>query len=322
MKTYLRDQIDWDPSFPAEEYAARRNKVRRALAEANLDALYVTTPANLTWLTGYDMIWYHLQSLTGLLVRADADEPVFFDSVGHVTIVSTTPEIRDVVWLERPVDAAPDFSLTDVIVAELDRRGLGNARIGLAKWGYAPHASVLAELEMKLVGRGATVSDAWALVEQERLVKSPLEIAHVRNAAAIADHGMAAGRDAIRIGVTETELEGAIVGSMMKAGGGYPSIRTMIGSGPRAGTHHSPAMRRRIKHGELVFIDLCGCYDRYHVNCNRTFSLGPPDRRWTDLMARSAGCIDAIQAEVKLGQPMSEVERVAQRYIDSVGLRK
>ncbi len=70
MKTYLRDQVDWQQPFPAEEYAVRRAKVRKALMDSSLDAIFVTTPANITWLTGYDMIWYHLQNLTGVLVRA------------------------------------------------------------------------------------------------------------------------------------------------------------------------------------------------------------------------------------------------------------
>ena len=109
---------------------------------------------------------------------------------------------------------------------------------------------------------------------------------------------------------------------LMSAGGGYPGIRTMIGSGPRSGTHHAPPSRRKIKRGDLVFIDFCGCYERYHVNINRTFSLSEPDPRWVDLMDKAAGCIDTVCAEAKLGQPMSTVERIAQRYTDEVGLRE
>ena len=75
---------------------------------------------------------------------------------------------------------------------------------------------------------GARVVDATDLIEDIRLVKSPIEVVHVRKAAAIADEAMAAARDAIRPGITETELEGVIMGTMMKAGGGYPGIRTMV----------------------------------------------------------------------------------------------
>jgi Xaa-Pro aminopeptidase len=318
MKEHLRKQVDWPQPFPPEEYAERRKRVRAALAEAKLDAVYVTIPADLAWLTGYDMIWFHLQNLTGLLVRADRDETLFFDGVGHTTIVSTTPEIREVVWFARG-DTSDHVAL---IADTLKARGLGAARIALQPWAYSPHATVMDELSAKLKGGGASVADGHQLVEALRLVKSPREIAVMKEAAAIADAGMAAGRDAIAAGAMETEIEAAIMAAAMRKGAGYPGIRTMIGTGPRAGTHHSPATHRRIKRGDLVFVDFCGVLHRYHVNLNRTFSLGAPDARWTALMDTSAGCIDAILAEVKVGDPWSKVDKVGQRYLDETNLRK
>ena len=62
MQQYLRDQVDWPQAFPAEEYAARRRRVRDALTAADIDAIVVTLPADPTCLTGYDMIWRHLRS--------------------------------------------------------------------------------------------------------------------------------------------------------------------------------------------------------------------------------------------------------------------
>ena len=322
MQTYLRSQIDWPQAFPAEEYAARRAKVCRALEAAGLDAIYVTTPANITWLTGYDMIWYHLENLTGVLLRADTGEALFFDSVAHTTIVSTTPEIAEVVWLDgAAVSGAVDEAIR-VIVDEVGRRGLAGSRIALELWGYAPHASVMTRFKAALEAGGATIEDGWRMLDEVRLVKSPLEIEHMKTAAAIADEAMTAGRNAITPGLTETQLEGVIVGTMMAAGGGYPGIRSMIGSGPRSGTHHSPAQRRAIKQGDLVFVDFCGVYDRYHVNLNRTFSLGEPDARWTELMDKAAGCIDAIVAGARLGDPLSRVDEIGQAYIDEAGIRE
>ena len=322
MKTYLRDQVDWKQPFPAEEYAVRRAKVRKALTDSSLDAIFVTTPANITWLTGYDMIWYHLQNLTGVLVRADSDDTVFFDSSAHTTIISTTPEISQVVYVDAAaVSGTVDESIS-AIVGGIADKGLSGGRIGLELWGYAPHASVMEALAGALRKGGATVEDHWTLVEKQRFVKSDLEIQHVRKAAEIADLAMVAARDTIRSGIMETEIEGVIMGTMMKAGGGYPGIRTMIGSGPRSGTHHSPPTRRQIKQGDMVFVDFCGCYDRYHVNINRTFSLGEPDPRWTGLMTKAAGCIDTILSEIKLGDSLSKVDAVAQRYTDQSGIRE
>jgi len=317
MQQYLRDQVDWPQAFPAEEYATRRRRVREALAAADIDAVFVTLPADLTYLTGYDMIWYHLRSLTGVLVRADTDATVFFDSVSHTTIVSTTPEIGEIVWLGR---TGVDDCIA-LIASELAGRGLAGKRVALQRWGHAPHADVMDALGAALEGAAMTVTDASFLVEEVRLVKSPLEIEVVRRAAAMADAAMAAARDAIHPGVTETALEGIIMGSLMAAGGGYPGIRTMIGSGPRAGTHHSAPTLRQVRQGELVFIDFCAALHRYHVNLNRTFSLGEPDPRWVTLMDASAGCIDAIVAAIEPGDTMFKVHQVADDYVDAAGLR-
>ncbi|MGH6719685.1 MAG: M24 family metallopeptidase [Alphaproteobacteria bacterium] len=317
IQGYLREQIDWAQPFPPEEYAARRARVRERLAQADLDAIYVTLPADLTWLTGYDMIWYHGRNMTGLLVRADRDETVFFDYAGHVTLVSTTPEIREAVWYARG-DVKDHI---DVIAGALASRGLATSRLAVQRWGYAPHASVMDAFARRLADGGASITDGSQLVEELRLVKSPPEIAVMHRAAAMADEAMAAARDAIAPGVIETELEAVVMGSLMRNGGGYPGVRTMIGTGPRAGTHHSPPQHRRIKAGDLVFIDFCAALHRYHVNLNRTFSLGEPDRRWTDLMARSAGCIDAVVAEVKPGDPWSKAAKVGERYVEDNGLK-
>jgi Xaa-Pro aminopeptidase len=314
---HLRNQVDWPQPFPPEEYATRRSNVRANLARNGVDAIYITQPADLTYLTGYDMIWYHLRNLTGLLLRGDRDEAVFFDSRGHTTILSTTPEIGEVVWLSED-GGDPIGAIAGALVA----RGLGGANIALQPWTHAPHATLLDALATRLRESGAGIRDGNLLVEEVRLVKSERELALMRQAAAMADEAMTAARDALRPGMLETEIEAVIMRSLMKNGGGYPGIRSMIGSGPRAGTHHSPAQHRRLQQGDLVFIDFCASLHRYHVNLNRTFSLGEPDSRWVDLMEMSAGCIDAVLREVRPGDPWSKAAAVGERYIDEVGLRQ
>ncbi len=41
------------------------------MTATDFDTVLVTPRADLAILTGYDMIWYHLQNVTGTLVRAD-----------------------------------------------------------------------------------------------------------------------------------------------------------------------------------------------------------------------------------------------------------
>ena len=167
IQTYLRDQIDWEQPFSTEEYAGRRRRTREAMSAAGLDALYITNPADLTWLTGYDMIWYHLKNLTGLLVRTGSDDTLFFDGESHTSIISTTPEIREVCWLNHESVE----SECRQIAGALKKFGLGSARVGIQPWGYSPHGSVSETLSGILEAGGASVEDHSFLVEELRFVR-------------------------------------------------------------------------------------------------------------------------------------------------------
>ena len=194
---------------------------------AGHDALLVTNPADLTYLTGYDMIWYHLRSLVSCFLIVETAEIVFFDYVGHETIVRTTPAIGEVRWFYRE-----DYkSAAHEIVSGVSAARSGGNRIAVQRWGYCPHADVMDYLIGKLLAADLVVCDGSLLVEEVRLVKTERELSVMRKAAEIADTAMVAAREALVPGVMETEIEAAIMHSMMMNGGGYPGIRTMIGSG-------------------------------------------------------------------------------------------
>ena len=319
LKTYLRDQIDWEQPFPAEEYAGRRAKVRAAMKKAGIDALLICRFPDINWLTGYEMIWNHLRNSSNLLVQAESDDTLFFDCAAHTSIVSLLPEIREAVIFDHDPMADPgDF---DIIAENLASRGLASGTLGLQYWGYGPTSSVVKALGQKLESKGAKVVDASLLVEEERVYKSPREIAVMREAAVMADNALEAVRATMRPGMTETEIEAVLISSLMNQGGNYPAIHTMVASGIRSGTHHSAATHRKVKDGDLVHFDFCASLHRYHVNLCRTLAVGKADDRWLDLMEKSAGSIDAILETVKLGDPLTAADEVANGYIDQVGLR-
>ncbi|NYS24775.1 aminopeptidase P family protein [Rhodobacteraceae bacterium 2376] len=310
-------RVDWPQPFPPEEYAMRRRKVAEALAGQGLDGMFVTNPADICYLTGYDMIWFHLRCLTGCLITAPDARLVFFDTPMHRTMVELTPGLDGVVWLDGTV---PDGNAA-IIAAAAQAELTAGAQLGLQPWGYSPHARTMDTLKAALQAKGLVPADASGVIELIRLYKSPAEIAHIRGAARIADTAMIRAREALVPGLLETELQGIIMGSMMADGGGDPGIRCMIGSGPRAGTHHSPAQHRPLGNNELVFIDFCAALHRYHVNLNRTFALGEVDPRWFDLMDRAAATIDRITEAFHPGMRLSEVHRIGNEWTDAQGLR-
>ncbi len=317
MQQNIRNQIDWQQPFPTEEYAERRARVRAALAAAGLDGILVTGPADVCYLTGYDQIWHAYLNLIGIFLRAEADETLFFDNDGHRVLQATTPDIGEV--LVMPRGAA--VSHVPLIAEAIRERGWAKGRIALQPWCYGPHPSLLEAIGARLEAAGAEIADGSVLVEDARLVKSPREIAVVREAGRVADLAMAAARDALEPGLRETDVDAVFTGALMQNGCGYPGIRSMVGSGARSGAHHGPATHRRLKAGDIVHIDFCASLHRYHVNLSRSFAVGVVDSRWHELMDKAAGCIDAVLEGVKPGESMTRVQEVADAYTDSQGLR-
>ena len=135
MHQETRDQVDWKQPFPHEEYVSRQNKVRHALTENGISGIFVTSPADLTYLFGYDQIWYSLDTLCSCFLPADGDGHVFFDNDGHVLLVSIYPEITDVCIFDRGkvADQIP------VIAGEVIGRGWAKGKIAIQPRCYGPH---------------------------------------------------------------------------------------------------------------------------------------------------------------------------------------
>ena len=115
------------------------------------------------------------------------------------------------------------------------------------------------------------------MVRELRWVKSPLERAAMREAAAIADAGMRAARDALAPGVTELEVYGEMVRALARAGGENTAITQPVLFGTKTNAAHALSTRRVLQPGEPVMIDLSGVRHRYHVNLARMFHLGEPE---------------------------------------------
>ncbi|MCZ6488383.1 MAG: Xaa-Pro peptidase family protein [Gammaproteobacteria bacterium] len=310
MDQNTRNQIDWQQPFPHEEYYARQNRVRVALKAHGYTGILISSPPDLNYLFGYDQIWFSHDSLGVCFLPADEDEFVFFDNDGHEMLVSIYPEIANIVYFRRGKVA----DHIKVIASEVLRRGWAQGAIALQSRCYGPHPDHLRAIGRVWQDAGGEIADGSDLIEDIRLIKSGREIKVVREAAEIAVAAMSLARDSISVGMRETDLEAVIVGEMMRRGGGYPGIRTMIGGGPRAGVHHEPPSHRKFRNGDVIHIDFCASLHRYHVNICRSFALGEVDVRWIDLFERNEPMMEVIVAEIKAGDSMVKIQEVADAF--------
>jgi Xaa-Pro aminopeptidase len=98
----------------------------------------------------------------------------------------------------------------------------------------------------------------------------------------------------------ETEIQATAHYAMAKMGGEDPAIRTLVRVGRRRGAiHHVLPCSEKVRSGDLVVVDYCASYKRYHVDLARNFSLGEPDPRWNDVLRRAAGSIARVVEMVR-----------------------
>lgn len=304
----------WGPAFTDSEYASRIARVVEQMRIRGIDTLLVTSPANITYLTGYDMVWYYLRTPSAVVVRAGDVTTLFYELEYHRPTVEFHAVVDDVCCFE-------SFQISaEFIVEDLRRRGWSKGCVALEFWSRNPNGQVLAELRAGLESIHCKVVDGSWLVDSVRLLKSEPEIAVLREASRIADTAMRTVAGAVHVGMTEIELAGIALAAMMKEGGGDPAIRVAIRSGRRFLARHCAPSQRRFREGELVWVNFCGSFHRYHCDLGRLVSLGPPDDRWRQLIDTASGIADRVLFAVEPGEATQSVQENAERGVDAAEL--
>lgn len=298
--------------FTPAEFAGRQARLAAAMAEAELDWLVVVHPASIHWLTGSEAKSY--QEFQCLLVSADRGPTAAFVRAGEVAELEADASVPEVVgWgggiLEDPVAA----------LAPLARRlGMLGRRIGLEVPGYYLHPYHHAAL-LDLFGSERTI-DATALAGDLRLVKSVAEIAYIREAARLADLGMAEFRARLQAGVSELELAGHVTGTLLRQGSGIAASPMNLVSGPRAAFSHGAPTRRRLAAGDCGNVEFGATSHRYTATIGRQFAVGAPGARVRALYDVVRRAADAMLAVIRDGVPAAAVHAAGRAVIAAAGL--
>jgi Xaa-Pro aminopeptidase len=297
--------------FTDAEYRDRVARVREEMARRSVDVLLVLSPPNVYYLTGFESIWYPPRAPVGVLISAGGDDLVFVDYERHRTLVEQVARYDDAVFYDYA-------TAVDDICAAIRDRGWADAAIGLERWTVSPGAPVVAGLAERIGGLGARVVDGDWIVDRVRAVKSSAELECVHRAAAIVDAAVGSLTEYVRPGRTELEIAAHLNAVMAGEGGEEPAIRTMVSAGPDVWCRtHSPPSRRPVEVGDVMYVDCCGVYNRYHVDVCRTFAVGRDHPQARAILDVTAGSVDAVIAAVRPGDPLDVAQRTAEEYVYS-----
>ncbi len=262
----------------------RTKRVRQMSRRAGVDALVVTSPMNVRWLTGFT-------GSNGIVVISPDHEVLITDSRYQIQAPDQL--------------AAAGSEATVAISAALVTEGVGilgdYQSVGLE----SNHITWSAAQEWQKAVPGIVVAVADMITEL-RSVKDPAELARMAAAADVVDAALAEVADQIVPAATENQIAVALDDGIRARGARGPAYETIVASGPNAALPHAQPSSRPFEHGDLVVVDVGAEVEGYRSDMTRTFVVGDASDRTREIVtlvtdAQAAG-VAAVRAGIEAGR--------------------
>ncbi|MPZ08675.1 MAG: M24 family metallopeptidase [Kiloniellaceae bacterium] len=297
--------------FSDAELAGRRDRACQLLAEAGLDGLLMFRQESMFYLTGYDTFGYCFFQC--LYLGADGRLVLLTRSADRRQAEQTSM-VKDVhIWVDRP-EADPAVQLREI----LREFGCAGKHLGVEYDAYGLTAANGKCLEAALDGF-CSLADASDLVSRLRVVKSPAEIAYVREAAGLADKAGRAALDKAAPGAFEGDILAAMHGAIFAGGGDDPANEFIIGSGAGALLCRYFTGRRHLDAQDQLTLEWAGTYRHYHAAMMRTIPIGEPQPLHREMHAVARDALLAVEDSLRPGKTYGEAFDAHTRVMDAAG---
>lgn len=221
------------PASP--DYASRRARLAQPLPAEGVDALLITNPINVTYLTGFS-------GESSYLVLTRSRAVLVSDGRFTEQLAEECPGLEAVI--RPPVKTLPEATAEVV-------RGLAPRAVGFE----SRHLTVAEHESLRDLLPGIDWKPAGDRVEQRRALKDAWEVEQIRQAVRIAERAFAMFRAMLTPDDTEKELSDALEGYIRRAGGRCSSFPGIVAVGDRAALPHAPPTDRKVSAAGLLLVD-------------------------------------------------------------------
>jgi Xaa-Pro aminopeptidase len=217
--------------YPGE----RRLKLLACLGNEGMDALLITNPINVSYLTGFsgESSYLILTESRGILVS---------DSRFTEQLAEECPGLELCI---RPLGSTVLQATAEILL-----------KLGLRHVGFESMHLTVAEAE---AFRGATATVSWKgapdRVEKLRRIKDMSEVAQIESAIKIAERAFTALRACLRASDSEKELCDALDHYVRSFGGQATSFPSIVAAGSRSALPHAPPTSRKVGEEGLLLVD-------------------------------------------------------------------
>ena len=172
-EVYFNAEVEPEVAFSREEYAERLTRIRKAMAAAKIDCLFLTSPESMYYVSGYRCMWYQTESpiewaaTNGIAVHVDHDRYIHFETEREAVLTRTFTVDTDTRYF--PKTSYRDG--TTFIAEELKAEGWLKGNIGIEKHAMRPNLAVSDRFQAAVEAAGAKDIDGSMILRDVRCVK-------------------------------------------------------------------------------------------------------------------------------------------------------
>lgn len=294
----------------------RMRRVHDAMRTQGLDVLVLLGNSNVAYATG--AAWPLADAGRGLFERpvavvlADDPVPHLFSTWGDDRVVALVPDDH------RHGPAHLEFDEgVEQFASVLSGLVPSGGRIGFDEWTHAMRR------EVSLLFAAEKVGDAGMAMGAAKLVKTPDELAVMREGLRITEVAIAEVQRRLAPGVRQTDLNAVFLGAIFDAGAEanvmdpiWQLMPSRVADGPwtTTGDIACPLLNteRRLEAGDVLWVDVSLTYGGFHSDFGRTWIVGgEPDARQRAQFDRWREIIGASLAVTRAGARSAELTAAA-----------
>jgi Xaa-Pro aminopeptidase len=275
----------------------RVRKLQDNIKAQELDALLVTRPENMRYLSGF---------------------------TGGEGAVLITPNramlLTDFRYYDQMAEEAPGFELVKVeakvsVVLKQRLKELEIKTLGFE----STHIPFAWYQEWKKATRGTKWIPTEGVVQNMRLVKDEHELELLRKAVDIADQACDHIRSYIQPRMAEKQVAWELESFMRTHGAEAASFPFIVASGPNGAMTHAVPLDRPILKGEPIVMDMGARFDGYCSDLTRTICIGKPDDKLQEIYDIVLQAQLAAEEGARAGMTGKEVDALARDIISERG---
>lgn len=242
------------------DHALRRKRLADRFPELEIEALFVTRPPNVRYLTGFT-------GSHGELLQWNGNAAFFTDSR----------------YEEQSRREVPDVNRTIVTGEGYEALGRACRDAGIARLGFESAGVTFRTSERLKADAGVELVPVEDAVEELRWTKDPEEVVLIERAQEITDAAFDDVIGRLREGITEREAAFELEVFMRRAGAEAIGFDTIMAFGENAAEPHHRPSDRPLRRGDVVKLDFGCVVDGYYSDMTRTVAFGEPDPKLREI---------------------------------------